>query len=110
MELRAIELTAKNRYYHYPGTYMNALASIRHGPIIVLTDIPGEEAITHLPLKEMTDILKGNTTAQHAPQAPYLPPIYILNRKTVKTPIFRCNDTSTDNQNCTSSDANHPHP
>jgi len=83
MEIRAIELTAKNRYYHpYPGTYMNALASIRHGPIIALTDIPGEEAITHLPLKEMTDILKGNTTARHAPHAPYLPPIYILNRKT----------------------------
>ena len=67
-ELKEIELTATNSYYHYPGTYMNALASIRHGPLIVLTDIPEMGPVTYLPLKEMTEILFGTNTMNSAPK------------------------------------------
>jgi hypothetical protein len=87
-ELKVIELTATKAYYHYPGTYMNALASIRHGPLIVITDGPGMGPATYLPIKEMTEILFGTKKTNPAPQAPYLPPIYILNRTTVNPPHY----------------------
>jgi hypothetical protein len=45
-ELKVIELTATNCHFHYPGTYMNALASIRNGPLIVISDITGEDPAT----------------------------------------------------------------
>ena len=44
--------------------------------------------VTYLPLKEMTEILFGTRTMNPAPQAPYLPPIYILNRTTVNPPHY----------------------
>ena len=89
-ELKVIELTAKDSHFHYPGTYMNALASIRNGPLIVISDIPGEGPATFFPLQEMTDILDGNPTthATQVPQEPHLPPIYILNRTTLDPEHF----------------------
>ena len=87
-ELKMIEQTAQNGFYHYPGTYMNALATIRHGPVIIISDTLGEDPTTYLPLKEMTDILHGNPTTHPSPHAPYLPPIYILNRTTINPPHF----------------------
>ncbi len=74
MELKAIELTAKNLFYNYSGTFLNAHTSIRHGPIIVLTDTLGEEAVTYPPLREMAAILNGLSMHQ-ALHALYLPPI-----------------------------------
>ena len=62
-ELEVIERTAKHSHPQYPGTYMNALASIRNGPLIVISDVPGECPNTFLPLQEMTDILRGPHTA-----------------------------------------------
>ena len=61
---------------------MNALASIRNGPLIVISDIPGEDPATFLPLQEMTDILNA------APQEQHLPPIYILNITTIAPEHF----------------------
>jgi hypothetical protein len=88
-ELKAIDLTAKNGHYHYPGTYMYALASIRHGPIIVIDDTPGTESVTFSPLHKMTEILfRPHHGTNPIPQAPYLPPIYILNRTTVDPPHY----------------------
>ena len=88
-ELKAIELTTRNSYYQYPGTYMHALASIRHGPIIVINDTPGKDPVTFLPLQEMTEILlRPLHTMNPIPQPPYYPPIYILNRTTVHPPHY----------------------
>ena len=75
---------------------MNALASIRHGPLINISDNQGEDPATYLPLKEMTDILHGNPNTHTTPQAPpYLPPIYILNRTTVNPPHFDASKPAT---------------
>ena len=67
---------------------MNALATIRHGPVIIISDTLGEDPTTYLPLNEMTDILHGNPNTHPSPHAPYLPPIYILNRTTINPPHF----------------------
>jgi len=77
---------------------MNSLASIRHEPLIALTDVPEMGPVTYLPLKEMTEILFGTNSMNPAPQAPYLPPIYILNRTTFNPPLndaTRLTDTPT---------------
>jgi hypothetical protein len=89
-ELEVIERTAKNSHPHYPGTYMNALASIRNGPLIVISDVPGECPNIFLPLQEMTDILRGPHTAHGTPgpEDPHLPPIYILHRTTLDPEHF----------------------
>ncbi len=69
---------------------MNALASIRNGPLIVISDVPGEYPNTFLPLQEMTDILRGPHTAHGTPgpEEPHLPPIYILNRTSLDPEHF----------------------
>jgi hypothetical protein len=100
-ELEAIELTAINSHPHYPGTYMNALASIRNGPLIVISDIPGAGPNIFLALQEMTDILYGRPTT---PQEPQLPPIYILNRTTLDPEHFDATKTAENPPTTTSRD------
>ena len=69
---------------------MNALASIRNGPLIVISDVPGECPNIFLPLQEMTDILRGPHTAHGTPgpEDPHLPPIYIHHRTTLDPEHF----------------------
>jgi len=88
-ELKEIELTSTKSYYHYPGMHMNTLASIRHGPLFVLTDVPEMGPVTYLSLTEMTEILFA-TNYEPRPLSNISPTIsptdlswYILNRTTV---------------------------
>ena len=67
---------------------MNALASIRNGPLIVISDAPGGAPATYSPLQQMTDILNGHPTTQSIPQEQHLPPIYLLNRTTTNPEHF----------------------
>ena len=64
---------------------MNILA------LIVISYTQGEDSVTYIPLKKMTDILHGNPNKHTTPHEQHLPPIYNLNRTTVYPPHF---DTS----------------
>ena len=86
-ELRATNAAAHGGCMDYPGTYMNALAAIRHGPIIVLHETPGSST-TYEPLESMLTTICGHQVAHPTQTRPLLPPVYILHRTSTNPPHF----------------------
>ncbi len=86
-ELRATNAAAHDGCMDYPGTYMNALAAIRHGPIIVLHETPGSST-TYEPLQSMLTAICGHQVAHPTQTRPLLPPVYILHRTSTNPPHF----------------------
>jgi len=71
----------------YPGPYMNALATIRHGPIIVLHETP-DSSTTYQPLESMLTIMCGPHGTHHSHTRPFLPPVHILHQTSTNPPHF----------------------
>ena len=71
----------------YPGVYLNALASMRHGPIVVLQETPGSST-TYQPLESMLKIIFGPQYAHPTHTRPLLPPVHILHRTSTNPPHF----------------------
>ena len=68
---------------------MNAIAAIRHGPIIleVLHETPGSST-TYQPLESMLTIMYGPHDTQPSHTRPFLPPVHILHRSSTNPPHF----------------------
>lgn len=64
--IQAAENAAENNCDLYPGLFMNALATIRHGPIVVIAEEHPHNTFTYRPLTEMLKILHRipNTTTK----------------------------------------------
>jgi len=88
----------------YPGTYMNALASIRHGPIVILHETPGSSTTYH-PLESMLTTIHGPQYTHPSPTRPLLPPVHILHRTSTNPPHFNATK-QTEKQ--THTDPKHP--
>jgi hypothetical protein len=65
--------------------YMHALASLRNGPIVILSEKLGSST-QFVPLENMRTTIRG----PHSPTTaePRLPPIYLLNRTSTEPPHF----------------------
>ena len=86
-ELRATDVATHDRSMDYPGPHMNALATIRHGPIIVLHETPGSST-TYQPLESMLTIMYGPQATHPSHTRPFLPPVHILHRTSTNPPHF----------------------
>jgi hypothetical protein len=83
LEMKETKAVTQNGTYDYPEIYMHALASLRNGPIVILSETLGVST-QFAPLENMTTTIRGphNPT----PAEPRLPPIYILNRTSTDPP------------------------
>jgi hypothetical protein len=86
-ELRAVDVASQDGSMDYPGTYMNALATIRHGPIIVLHETP-YSSTTYQPLESMLTIMCGPHGTHPSHTRPFLPPVHILHQTSTNPPHF----------------------
>ena len=82
---------------------MNALAAIRHGPIVVLHETPGSST-TYQPLESMLTAI-DHQVAHPTQTVPLLPPVYILHRTSTNPPHFNATK-QTEKQ--THTDSKHP--
>jgi hypothetical protein len=88
----------------YPGSYMNALATLRHGPIIVLHEAPGSST-TYQPLGDMLNAVYGHQVAHPINAIPLLPPMHILQRTSTNPPHFNATKST---ERHTSTEPEHP--
>jgi hypothetical protein len=86
-ELRAVDVASQDGSMDYPGPYMNALATIRHGPIIVLHETP-DSSTTYQPLESMLTIMCGPHGTHPSHTRPFLPPVHILHQTSTNPPHF----------------------
>ena len=63
------------------------LASILHGPVVVLRGTPGSST-TYEPLESMLTAIGGHQVAHPTQTRPLLPPVYILHRTSTNPPHF----------------------